>query len=224
MVPVGRNQYDGLQMQAVKRVGSNYTIVTNYTWSKAFAYCCDSVAGETVPINARGYLKLNRGLAVFDRTYVFTAYGTALLPFGKNQRFLTGGVPAAIAGGWQLSGVLAMYSGTPFTISASSSSLNSPSSSQLADRVKNGRCVNKGYQGPTASYIDATCFAAVTTARFGNSGESSVRGPGVKALNATLARNFNLREFAHLEVRAESVQCYEYSALCQSWQHQYFSG
>lgn len=201
--PVGRNEYNGLQTEATKRVKANYTMNVGYTWSKAFAYCCDSVAGETFPINAPGYLSLNRALAVFDHKYVITAYGTANLPFGKNQRFLTSGVPAAIAGGWELSGILALYSGTPFTVTASNGSLNAPSSSQIANRVKNGACINPGWHGPTASYIDATCFAAPTTAAFGNAGQNSVRGPGVKDLNATLQRHFNIREWMGLELRAE---------------------
>jgi hypothetical protein len=116
---------------------------------------------------------------------------------------LTTGVPAAIAGGWQVSGILEAYSGVPFTISASNSSLNAPSSTQMADRVKNGSCSQGGYRGPSASYIDATCFAAVTTARFGNAGQDSVRGPGVKVLNATLQRTFNIRERIQLQIRGE---------------------
>jgi hypothetical protein len=201
--PVGRNQYDGLQTQATKRVGDNYTLNANFTWSKSFAYCCDAVAGENFPINAPGYLSLNRALAVFDRTYVFTAFGTAVAPFGKNHKFLTTGIPAIIAGGWQLSGIFAAYSGTPFTVTASGSSLNAPSSTQVADRVKSGRCFQGGYRGPSASYIDATCFAEVTTARFGNAGLNSVRGPGVKDLNATLQRNFAIKERYMLQFRAE---------------------
>lgn len=201
--PVGRNQYDGLQTKATKRIGQNYTLNTTYTWSKAFAYCCDSVAGEAFPINAPGYLNLNRALAVFDRTYVFTAYGTAALPFGKNQRFLSSGLLAAVTGGWQLSGIFAAYSGTPFTVTASSSSLNAPSSSQVADRVRGGSCIQGGYRGPSASYVDATCFAAVTTARFGNAGQNSVRGPGVKNLNGTLQRHFQIKDKLQFEVRAE---------------------
>jgi hypothetical protein len=203
MIPIGRNEYDALQMSAVKRAGKNYTVNVAYTWSKAFAYCCDSVAGETVPINAPGYLSLNRALAVFDHTYVLSVYGTAALPFGKGQRFVNSGIPAAVLGGWQLSGVLAMFSGAPFTVSSSASSLNSPSSSQVANRVKSGACINKGYHGSAASYIDATCFAPVTTASFGNSGENSLRGPGVKDLNATLGRTFSFGDVVHLEIRAE---------------------
>ncbi len=200
--PVGRNQYDGLQLQATKRMG-NYTLNGGYTWSKTFALCCDQIAGETLAINAPGYLGLNRALSVFDRTYVFTASSTAKLPFGKDQHLLTTGVPAAIAGGWQVSGILETYSGTPFTVSASNSSLNAPSSTQMADRVKKGSCTQGGYHGPSASYIDATCFAAVTTARFGNAGQDSVRGPGVKVLNASLQRTFNIRERIQLQIRGE---------------------
>ena len=72
----------------------------------------------------------------------------------------------------------------------------------MADRVKKGSCSQGGYRGPSASYIDATCFAAVTTARFGNAGQDSVRGPGV-APNATLQRTFNIRERIQLQIRGE---------------------
>jgi hypothetical protein len=44
----------------------------------------------------------------------------------------------------------------------------------------------------------------VTTARFGNAGANSLRGPGVKDLNATLQRTFNIRERLHLELRGEA--------------------
>jgi hypothetical protein len=201
---VGRNQYDGLQTQFVDRIGSNYTLSVGYTWSKAFAMCCDQVAGETLTINAPGYLQLNRALAVFDRTYVLTAHGTAKLPFGKNQKMLNTGIPAAVAGGWQFSGVFEAYSGTPFTVSASSSSLNAPGSSQMADRLKSGKCIQNGVRSGSTSYVDASCFAAVTDARFGNAGQNSVRGPGVKVLNANLQRTFNIRDRFNLEIRGEA--------------------
>jgi hypothetical protein len=203
LTPVGRNQYDGLQAQVSERASRYYTLRVGYTWSKTFAYCCDSISGETVSVQAPGYLGLNRALAVFDRPYILTLSGTAASPAGLGQKYLNKRVASALLAGWQLNGIFEAYSGTPFTISAASTSLNAAGSSQLADRVRPGPCISKGYHGPNASYIDPTCFASVTAVRFGNAGFNSLRGPGVKDLNGSLFRTFNVLGERKLEFRAE---------------------
>ncbi len=203
--PVGRNQYDGFQAHATKQFHAGYSVNVGYTFSKTFAYCCDNTAGETVSIQAPGYVGLNRALATFDRPYILTLSGTGQLPFGKGKRFLSTGLGSKLAGGWQVNGVFESYSGTPFTISAAGNSLNAPGSSQVADRVRPGACHSgSNYLGATQSYVDATCFAAVTAVRFGNAGFDSVRGPGVNNLNASVFRKFSLGERAVLEFRAEA--------------------
>jgi len=205
ITPVGRNQYDAFQGRITKRFQAGYSLNVGYTFSKTFAYCCDNTAGETVAIQVPGYVGLNRALATFDRPYILTISGTGQLPFGKGKRFLTTGLGSKLAGGWQLNGVFASYSGTPFTISAAANSLNAPGSSQVADRVRPGAChASSNYLGAGKSYIDATCFAAVTAVRFGNAGFNSVRGPGVNNLNASVFRKFPLGERVVLEFRAEA--------------------
>ena len=205
ITPVGRNQYDALQARLIKQFHANYSMSVGYTFSKTFAYCCDTTAGETVAIQAPGHLNLNRALAGFDRPYILTISGTGLLPFGKGQPFARSGVAAAVAGGWRLSGIFESYSGTPFTVSASGTSLNAPGSSQVADRVRGGSCnFGGGWKGATSPYIDATCFAPVTAVRFGTAGFNNVRGPGVNVLNASVFRRFSLFDAAHLEFRAEA--------------------
>lgn len=204
ITPIGRNQYDAFQAKVARQFRSGYSVNVGYTFSKTFAYCCDTTAGETVSIQAPGYINLNRALAGFDRPYILTISGTAQLPFGKDKRFLTSGIGAAIAGGWQLSGIYQSYSGTPFTISASGTSLNAPGSSQQADRVKNGSCLNGGGKFTGTSYVDATCFASVTTAHFGTAGFNSVRGPGVNVLNASLQRSINIFERVQLQFKADA--------------------
>lgn len=205
ITPVGRNQYDALQARLIRQFRSNFSLSVGYTFSKTFAYCCDATAGETVSIQAPGYLNLNRALAFFDRPYILTVSGTGQLPFGKGKTFLHSGIGAAIASGWQVNGIFQSYSGTPFTITSSGNSLNAPGSSQNADQVKKGSYnAGGGWKGATASYVDATCFAPVTAARFGNAGFNSVRGPGINVLNGSIFRRFDVMERAHLEFRGEA--------------------
>jgi hypothetical protein len=189
----------------VKQFHTDYSVQDGYTYAKTFAYCCDTTAGETVGIQVPSLVYLNRALAGFDRPYILTISGTAQLPFGKNKTFLHSGVGAAIAGGWQLNGIFESYSGTPFTISSSGSSLNAPGSSQFADRVRGGKCnFGGGWHGSTAPYVDATCFAPVTAVRFGTAGFNSVRGPGVNVLNGSIFRRVHVYERTNLEFRAEA--------------------
>ena len=88
-----------------------------------------------------------------------------------------GGVTAAILGGWQVNNLLSFWSGLPFDITASGTSLNAPESSQRADQVKADVEILGGI-GRGNAYFDPLAFKPVTEARFGTAPWSAVRGPG----------------------------------------------
>ena len=140
----------------------------------------------------------------YDRTHNFQLYGTYILPFGKGQHMLSKGVGAVIAGGWQVNAVMSRTSGQPFTVSASATSLNSPGNTQTANQVLPTVSILGGH-GTGQPYFNPNAFAAVTTATFGNSGRDIVRGPGVFNLDASLFRNFAVKERLKLQFRAESL-------------------
>src|SRR5260221_1102994 len=96
-----------------------------------------------------------------------------------------------------------MMSGTPFSVTASGTSLDLPGSAQRADQVK--ASVEKlGGTGRTQAFFDPLAFAPVTQARFGNAGFFSMRGPGLINWDFSLFRQFNLTERFKLQFRAES--------------------
>ena len=55
------------------------------------------------------------------------------LPWGKGRPWLSSGLASKVLGGWQLSGLFSAYSGLPFTVAASATSLNAPFSAQFGD-------------------------------------------------------------------------------------------
>jgi hypothetical protein len=109
---------------------------------------------------------------------------------------------AAIAGGWQVNWILSKMSGTPFTVVTSGTSVNSPGNTQTADQVK-GSVQILGGHGVGQPYFDPLAFQAVTDVRFGNAGRDTLRGPGIFNLDASLFRNFKMRERIGLQVRME---------------------
>ena len=80
--------------------------------------------------NAASVFDRNRALAGYDIPHNLQVGFMYELPFGPGKPYATTGTSAAILGGWQINGVFAAYSGRPFTLSASDSSLNMESSAE----------------------------------------------------------------------------------------------
>ncbi|MBS1829664.1 MAG: TonB-dependent receptor, partial [Acidobacteria bacterium] len=191
--------YDGLQMQATRRVGA-MMLGASYTYSKTLSYGDDTDSGLTwnwVPM-----LQRNRALAGFDRTQNFQFYGNYELPFGKGKKMATDGVLSVLAGGWQVNWILSRMSGTPFTVGTSGTSVNAPGNTQTADQVKDTVAILGGH-GVGSSYFDPLAFKAVTDVRFGNTGRNILRGPGFFNIDASLFRNFRMTERFGLQIRGE---------------------
>jgi hypothetical protein len=139
-----------------------------------------------------------------DRTHHLVVSATYELPFGKNKPMLAHGVAASIVGGWMVNGIFNHYSGTPYTISASSSSCNCPGNSQTANLVKTSVAqVGSGVGGQ--AYFDPLAYAPVTAVAFGTSGFDQLRGPGNTNIDTGLFRTFRLTERFRLQFRAEAM-------------------
>jgi hypothetical protein len=201
--PYGHSAYDALQATLTRRFRGGYQIAANYSFSKSIMLCCNDTedGGPEIPIP--GYEKLNRSVMPYDRTQVFTFSGIAELPFGRGKSMLNhGGVIGAIVSGWQLNGLLNSYTGLPFSVTGSSTSLNVSGSSQTADQIlPNVQTI--GGVGPGQSWFTPAAYANVTAVRFGSSGWDVLRGPGQIDLDASLFRTFRVTERIHTQFRAQ---------------------
>jgi hypothetical protein len=194
---VGAN-YHSLQVSLNRQVAAGLTLKGAYTWSHAIDYTDDDGwAGLTW--NYAPILGRNRATAGYDRTHNFELAYVYELPFGKAKQHLKSGVAAAILGGWELNGVFAAYSGTPFTVTASDTALNAPGNTQTADVVGPIHKI-----GSLQQYYDVSSFAPVNTARFGNTGRNVLRSPGVVNNDLSLFRDFISTERFKLTFKAEA--------------------
>jgi outer membrane receptor protein involved in Fe transport len=200
----GTNKYDALQATLLRRFSQGVQVQAAYTWSKVIGICCDALADNPPQIQALQYFNLNRAVLSFDRTQVFSGSFVVEAPFGRGKRYLnSGGVGSAIAGGWQINGLLSLYSGSPFTVSAAATSLNIVTgSNQRADQIK-PTVAKLGFTGPGESFFDPLAFAPVTAVRFGTAGFNSLRGPGVANFDFSVFRQFRFSERWSMQFRAE---------------------
>jgi hypothetical protein len=201
--PFGHSHYDALQATLNRRFANGVLMQASYTWAKAIGLCCaDSEdAGPQIAIPA--YEALNRSVEPFDRTQVFAMSGTVELPFGRGKKLLNhGGFVGALVSGWQINGLASAYTGLPFTVTGSSTSLNAPGNTQTADQIK-PEVSTIGGAGPGQSWFDPLAYANVTQVRFGNSGFDTLRGPGAFNLDASLFRTFQITERYKLQFRGQ---------------------
>jgi Carboxypeptidase regulatory-like domain/TonB dependent receptor len=135
--PIFSANYNALQAQLSRNAGRNYQYGVNYTWSHAFDDADNGAgSGSSGPAYAYpGYFGLNRSQSGYDRTHNLQVYGIYRLPFGANQPFLNQGIASAIFGGFQITGQLSHISGAPFTVSPSSSAINTPGAAEYAQLV-----------------------------------------------------------------------------------------
>ena len=194
--------YNALQTQLRRSVGRHGTVGANYTYSKAMN-SADSAGESGLTFNYAPAIYRNYSLAGFDRKHNFQVFANIDLPFGKGQKYLTHGIGSAVFGGWQFNTVISRESGTPFTVSASATSLNAPGNSQVADQLVRHVRILGGHDA-SHPYFETSDFAPVTTARFGTSGRNSVRGPGFFDMDASIFRDFGIWEDLKFQFRAEA--------------------
>jgi len=194
--------YHSLQTTINKQFSKGLMIKGAYTYSKAINMTDDdgwaAVGWNWAPVFDR-----NRAAAGYDRTHVFQIGWVYELPVGKGKGMLNSGPVSYILGNWQVNGVMACYTGVPFTVTSSGTALNAPNNTQTADQV-NLDVARPGLIGSDGPYYDITAFKAPTDpGRFGTSGRNILRNPGMWNTDLSLFKNIPIGEHKNIQFRTE---------------------
>ena len=203
--PWGNSEYHSLQTTFERRFSAGLSILAAWTWSHSI----DDTSGtgsETVqtPYN----LALNRGNSTFDVRHNVVLSWTYELPFGKGKMFLhnSRGPLDWIAGGWQINSIDTFQTGTPFTLTMASSTLNAGSGVQWPNRIASGVLPN-----PTINlWFNPAAFVAPGAYTYGNAGRNALYGPGTKQFDVSLFKSFKFSpdQAMRLQFRAEAFNIF----------------
>ncbi len=206
MAGTGNSNYHSLAARLQRRFAQGFSLMGSYTWSKSI----DLSSGarnhdgeQQFPQNAY-CLQCERGLSNFNVAHRFVTSGLYELPFGKGKTLLNrGGVVNAVAGGWQLSSILALQTGTPNDITSGSDAGNRGYNT-IIDRP-NSTGLNAALSGGSANrFFDKNQFLRVPAGTLGNVGRNTMIGPGLINWDASLFKTFVIREQQQLQFRFES--------------------
>ena len=104
---------------------------------------------------------------------------------------------------WQVSGIVGLLSGEPFTVTADATALNTPGNTMTADLV--GEVDRIGAIGAEGFYFDPAAFAQpACTLCLGNTVLNQFTGPGVVNLDVAVLRSFPLGASRRLEARVDA--------------------
>jgi hypothetical protein len=199
--PQGNTNYNALTLNLEKRFSNGFSILTNYTQSRALG---NTDAGAKSPYNLRD----SYGPLSFDVRRRLSMATLFDLPIGKGKKIL-GNVPAAVdhlVGGWQINVMAVMQGGLRSTAGLSYSLGKTATNSRpnlVADPAAGA--ARQPYQ-----WLNAAAFAIPSTAEinagnfFGNEGAGVIAAPGMVNLDVSVLKDFNVTERLRAQFRAES--------------------
>jgi hypothetical protein len=116
-----KSRYKGLQLALNRPFTHGLMLKGAYTWSQSKDMTNGDEDGWAGLVwNYLPKYNDNFAIAGFDRTHVFQMGWLYELPFFKNDT----GAMGAILGGWQVNGVAAAFSGTPYSIGGTNNALS----------------------------------------------------------------------------------------------------
>jgi hypothetical protein len=203
--------YHGLQVQFQKRYSSGLTLGLAYTYSKSLGegYGRNDPAGDVQPLyqNPRNR-RTDRTRYGFDVTHNAITNFVYDLPFFKDA----GGVTRSVLGGWEVSGIVTLRTGLPFTLSGGN--LNTGGSTR-PDRVADGRLFGaanrKLWYDPSAfRRTDCNIPNRLDLCHYGNAGNGIMVSPGTRTVDLSFAKNWKLPlgDQGRLQLRAEAFNAF----------------
>ena len=201
----GYSSYHAATLRIDKRFSKGFSVSANYTFSKSVDDASDpgSTTNEAnLPQDVRDR-NAEHALSSFDHAHRFVASSIVELPFGRHKAFLNrSGLLPALVGGWNLSGIVTLQSGAPFTVNDQTDRANigqgpaqRPNCLRDPNLPSNQRTVDR--------YFDTAAFVPASFGSFGNCGRNIVTGPPFKEVDLAAVKRIRFSDSTSLDFRAE---------------------
>ncbi len=196
----GSSTYNSMQLTLDKRFAQGLSILANYTLSKSIDESSENKAtgiSQTNPNN----LSYDRGLANFDHRHRFTASVLYELPRFTSQRLVD-----TFLGGWNVTGILTLQTGSPFSVLSGIDNSLTGIPNQRADIYGDPVLSGDRTRGEqiTQWFNTGVFNRNVAPGNFGSSGRNIITAPGFKSLNLGLHKNFGITENIKIQLRGEA--------------------
>jgi hypothetical protein len=144
----GFSDYNALQLELRRQFRGGFFAQVNYTFADTKTDSTGTGQNRFEAFMDNNRRGLGVGRSTFHITHVMNANAIYQLPFGRGRRWLgNGGLTDVLAGGWQISTIVALQSGEPFTIASGRGTFN---------RVGRSNCGTIGVCNTAVSNLSAS--------------------------------------------------------------------
>ncbi|HVC47045.1 MAG TPA: TonB-dependent receptor [Terracidiphilus sp.] len=215
-------EFDALQITLAQQMTHGLAYTLNYQWAAAF----DEQTGfYTWDHN------ITHGRDSNTRKNQITWYGSYDLPFGHGKQFVPGAsrLLDELIGGYQLSGVMSLSSGLPFTVSYNESGSNVPGSAPNWPNKNSGQRMKTGLTAytPNGSGTGSRRFYTQQTTdlitdpgtgvftnpgldTIGSAGRNTYWGPGFFNTDLAVTKAFTIRENIVTKFRMDAFNAFNH--------------
>ncbi|MCC6857368.1 MAG: TonB-dependent receptor [Bryobacterales bacterium] len=206
------SSYHAVTAQVTRRFSSGYLAQAAYTFGRSIDVDSEPFGGGSGEVQGSmevNNLRLDRGLSAFDASHRLAANVVWEVPFLRGKPGLAG----TLLGGWQLSSIVSLQSGFPFTVitnedyNLDGAFNDRPNPAAALPRVPGSgpRAFSDGVFGPVGGWADL--FRPAPAGSVPLLGRNTFRGPGFASADASLLKAWRAPGFASdastIEFRAE---------------------
>jgi hypothetical protein len=212
------SSYNALQAQLRRSIGA-VQLNVSYTYSHSIDDTSDGgIFGDGGILNAFDFPAF-RAASNFDQRHTFSTSAVYDLPFFKGA-----GMKNKLLGGWELSGIGAWQTGTPFSVyngaaNGDNAGLGNGVSSGAGAGQSYADVVSNPHQNipqfdPASGFgpfiANPNAYANPVGLTLGNSGRNSLRNPGHWNIDMAVFKRFPIRESMAFEFRAEAFNIFNH--------------
>lgn len=200
--------YNSLQLGINRRFGGGFQVQGAYTLAKSVDDASSGL-GRSEFNNGQQRTsdpfdsKRDRGLSSFDVRQNLVVNFTVEVPSRSGS---ARGFVKSFVGGWQMSGIITLSSGTPFTpIIVNDIDRDGTDDNEQRPNLKPGSS-NNPVTGRVEQWFDPFAFESPASGTRGNLGRNTIIGPGLATFDLALAKTFKatgLSEQVSFQFRAE---------------------
>ncbi|MBI2817180.1 MAG: TonB-dependent receptor [Acidobacteria bacterium] len=198
--------YNGFTANFQRRFAAGFQGQLSYTFSRATSEGDGSENGPAASVGGSGTLKYphdlraGKSLTGYHLQNALSANYSYDLPFGRGDS----GWINHLLSGWQLTGIVSLQDGQPFTVGSTSSTVWVEYISATSPNLKPGWTSDEIVRGSPDGYYTLDAFTAASPRELGNYGQRTLIGPGRAQWDFGISKNTQLSERWRLQFRAEA--------------------
>jgi hypothetical protein len=191
--PLGQD-YNGLQTSINRRFTHGLTVLGGYTLSKNIDYTTANAYPTSVNVVDPFDFGRMRGVADSDHTHRFA--GSFVWELPDPGKALQSKAVSIVLGHWQMSGIVTLQTGSPFSIFSSgdraAGATQGPTGNAFADLVGPLTLTGGSRGQQVARYFNTAAVAQAAPGTFGTLGRNILRDPSFRNTDLSVSRAFPL--------------------------------